>query len=131
MIAFMLAGVLVASQSTDTISASIDVPEVIIPAVEPYIDCLSQTQLTLSQQAGPVHWQKMQEIVEWTRERCASVRALARKKALRSIKRDKSVAVDQRAARVDEALANIDRSDDKFVAQVRRIDENQQAQNPK
>ena len=129
MIAFMFMA-LVASQSTEAVSASIEVPEVIIPAAEPYVDCLSQTQLALSQHAGPVHWQKVQEIVEQTRHHCASVRVGAREKALRLIERDGSVPVAQRAARVDQAFADIDRSDDQFVAEVRRIDENQQAQKP-
>jgi hypothetical protein len=107
---------------TLTLNASVRVPVAIGPAIRPYVDCLGQRLTEASQAAGALHADGMRKIVAQVEAECSPVRAAARKKAIRLIASDKSVARGDRAAVVDRALADIDQTNDSFVDQIEQAE---------
>src|SRR5690349_21024684 len=116
---FVLGAMLFAQTGNDqTISAGIDAPLSIIPAISPYVECLNQVEKRLSQAAGPLHSAAMRGVVTQARAKCLTVRVSARVNALKMIVTDPTVAAPQRETAVDRALASVDHSDDVFLLEL-------------
>lgn len=100
--------------------ASIDMPESIISYVKTYSDCLDRAEERLSQEAGPLQAREMRGVVEGARRECADARRMARANALKAIASDASIAATSRDAVVDQALSDIDRSDEYMLQELER-----------